>query len=59
MRRCSNCFQEKPDTEFYRKLNGLQSRCKGCNAAVVRGYSRRRRSRLIAERWARIYGRTA
>ncbi len=35
---CSNCFQVKPLAEFYKKLSGFQSRCKACNAEVVRGY---------------------
>ena len=63
MRKCSNCFQLKPDTEFYvkrwRSYVGRQSRCKTCNAEVVRGYCRRRRARLISERWARVFGRSA
>lgn len=42
MKRCSNCFQSKPLSAFYRKLSGLQSRCKTCNAEVVRAYARRK-----------------
>jgi hypothetical protein len=57
--KCSNCFQEKPETEFYLRLRrdpsaGRQHRCKTCNAEVVRGYNHRRKARLIKERWARI-----
>ena len=61
MKKCSNCFQLKPETAFYikrwRAHVGRQSRCKACNAEVARTYSRRRRARLIAERWDRIFGR--
>jgi len=50
-RRCYNCFQTKPLSEFYRKgrrppplrLADFQARCKGCNAEVVRGYNQRKR----------------
>lgn len=57
--KCTNCFQEKLETEFYLKLRrdpsaGRQSRCKACNAEVVRGYSKRKRVRTIAEGWARL-----
>jgi hypothetical protein len=52
MRRCSNCFKEKPLTEFYPKLRGYQSRCKGCNAEVVYAYSARRKG-LPPERWTK------
>lgn len=38
-KKCSNCFQVKPVSEFYRKLDGYQSRCKACNAEVVAGYN--------------------
>lgn len=37
-KKCSNCFQVKPLEAFYRKLRAHQSRCKACNAEVVRGY---------------------
>lgn len=56
MKRCSNCFQKKPLTEFYRKLASTQSRCKSCNAEVVRGYAVRRREREMAFRWAMLKG---
>jgi hypothetical protein len=50
-RNCSNCFTEKPLTEFYAKRiktrNGVrlstQSRCKACNREVVLSYQVRRR----------------
>lgn len=42
-KKCSNCFQIKPLSEFYRKLKRYQSRCKACNAEVVRGYMERKR----------------
>ena len=52
LRKCSNCFKEKPISEFYVKRwpsyrdgQGFQSRCKACNAEVVRGYHKRKRER--------------
>lgn len=43
-KKCSNCFQvKKTETEFYRKLDRFQSRCKACNAEVVRVYARKKR----------------
>jgi hypothetical protein len=61
MKKCSNCFQSKPLSEFYVKRSpgyrngvGYQSRCKTCNAEVVRGYALRKRRHLIAERWQKI-----
>lgn len=42
-RKCSNCFQWKPEYLFYRKLDGYQSRCKACNAEVVKGYRLRKK----------------
>lgn len=41
MRRCSNCFKTKDESDFYRKLDGLQSRCKACNNEVVAGYKKK------------------
>lgn len=41
MKKCSNCFQLKPLTEFYvKRPNGHQSRCKSCNAEVVAAYKK-------------------
>jgi hypothetical protein len=45
-KRSSNCFRFKPLEQFYPKLDGLQSRCKPCNAEVVAGYHLRARERL-------------
>jgi hypothetical protein len=56
-RKCSNCFRAKPVSEFYRKLASYQSRCKACNAEVVRSFAHSRRQRLIQERWDAVYGR--
>lgn len=43
MKKCSNCFKLKPTQEFYTRRSGYQqSRCKACNAEVVRGYRERR-----------------
>lgn len=53
-KKCSNCFQVKPLDQFYRKLNRHQSRCKLCNAEVVRGYMQRRKEARIAERWRKL-----
>lgn len=55
MRFCSNCFQMKALSEFYPKRpNGYQSRCKGCNAEVVRGYNHRLKARRLAEGWRSV-----
>lgn len=47
VKKCSNCFKTKPVSEFYRKLNHYQSRCKACNAEVVAGYYERRIQSLV------------
>lgn len=44
MKKCSNCFEVKSLDQFYRKLDRHQSRCKDCNAEVVRGYQNRKRA---------------
>jgi hypothetical protein len=44
-KKCSNCFKVKPVTEFYRKLNDYQSRCKACNSEVVCAYAKRLREK--------------
>lgn len=41
VKKCSNCFTVKNISYFYRKLKSYQSRCKSCNAEVVRGYRKR------------------
>lgn len=41
--KCSNCFKVKPVDEFYKKLERHQSRCKSCNAEVVRSYQSAKR----------------
>lgn len=51
MKKCSNCFQVKSATEYYRKKERLQSRCKACNAEVVAAYSKRAKQKKIQERW--------
>jgi hypothetical protein len=43
IRKCSNCFEFKPLTEFYRKRDGHQYRCKVCQPEVARSYARRAR----------------
>ncbi len=48
--KCSNCFKHKPLHEFYEKRgarSGRQSRCKACNAEVVRGYQSRKRQEML------------
>lgn len=43
MKKCSNCFKEKPLNEFYLKRpTGFQSRCKACNNEVCKGYRKRK-----------------
>ena len=47
-KKCSNCFKIKPVSAFYPKryrsgYTTTQSRCKDCNAEVVRGYMRRKK----------------
>jgi hypothetical protein len=49
-RKCGNCFQVKPVTEFYpkRPFNSkptYQSRCKACNSEVVKGWKMRKKQR--------------
>lgn len=44
-KKCSNCFEVKPVNNFYKKLQSYQSRCKECNAEVVRGYAKRLREK--------------
>lgn len=34
-KKCSNCFKVKSLTDFYRKLDKHQARCKSCNNEVV------------------------
>jgi hypothetical protein len=48
-RRCSNCFQTKPLSAFYRKLDRYQSRCKACNTEVCKGYRATLREHGIEE----------
>lgn len=61
MKSCSNCFQIKPDDQFYTRRQGgrlgRQSRCKACNAEVVRSYKRMKDDRDRQARWDAIYGR--
>lgn len=45
-KRCGNCFQTKPVTEFYKKLDGYKWNCKACNPEVVRGFYERKREKL-------------
>lgn len=45
-KKCGNCFQIKPVTEFYKKLNGYQWNCKACNAEVKYGYYDRKRTKM-------------
>lgn len=58
MRTCTNCYQMKPYSEYYKKLNGYQYRCKKCNAEVVRAYNKRSREKKMALKWANLRGET-
>lgn len=50
MKRCGNCLQFKPLSDFYRKLERWQNRCKKCNAEVTRPYTRAAvRKRVLGE----------
>lgn len=53
-KKCTNCFQLKPLTEFYRKLKRHQARCKDCNAEVCRSDRERAIRKKLAERWAKM-----
>ena len=57
VRRCQNCFRTRPLTDFYRKLNGYQYRCKDCNAEVVAGYAQRRRELQTRAGWDSAFAR--
>lgn len=51
MKKCSNCFKVLPLRMFYLKRpNGRQSRCKLCNAEVVRGYVRRKKLKELEQK---------
>lgn len=46
--KCWNCFKTKKLEEFYpnrTKKQAYQTRCKACNAEVMRGYMQRKRER--------------
>lgn len=51
MKKCSNCFQLKPLTDFYvkRAQNSYQSRCKKCNPEVCKAYAKRRFQRDFSD----------
>lgn len=40
-RKCNNCFNVKSVSEFYRRLDDYQGRCKACQAEVWAGYKAR------------------
>lgn len=56
-RKCSNCFQVKPVSEFYRKLRGHQCRCKACQPEVQRAWYRRSRAKALQKGWDLLHGR--
>lgn len=57
-KKCSNCFQVKPISEFHRKGNGYQSRCKDpCNNEVARAWRKKAQERKIKEGWDKVHGR--
>lgn len=51
MKACSHCGEVKPLDSFYpsraRSPNGRQSRCKACNAEVLRSYRAARKERAM------------
>jgi hypothetical protein len=51
LKRCNNCFKEKPVTEFYPKPsagpNAYQVRCKACNAQVCYAWVNRKKPRKL------------
>jgi hypothetical protein len=53
MKRCPNCFQEKPESEFFPRRVGakvrLQSRCRACNVEVVAGWRKRNVNALMEQ----------
>lgn len=60
MKRCANCEEEKPTTEFwryYRTSDGLQSWCKSCSQERVRKWwaDNPERKKEIDGRARRIY----
>lgn len=66
MKPCSNCFRLLPLSEFYSRRQKLsrnrvrlttQSRCKTCNAEVVRAYNKRVKAKRIQAGWDKLYGR--
>lgn len=66
MRSCSNCFVIKELSEFYPRRQKMsrgrvrltyQSRCKGCNAEVVRAYNKRLQRRKIQAGWDKLFDR--
>jgi hypothetical protein len=55
MKRCNNCFETKPLTEFYVKRGfGYQSRCKKCNAEIGYVYKNKNRPDKIERYFERI-----
>jgi hypothetical protein len=53
VKRCSNCFKWKEFSAFYKRNNqgdGLQGRCKACNAEVVQAYNSKKKNRVYRRR---------
>lgn len=49
MKVCISCQQEKSETEFSRKGEGFQSRCKKCFAAYHRHYYKKNKDKYITK----------
>ena len=55
-KKCSNCFDSKPVSEFYvKRPSGYQSRCKKCNPEVCKGYRERKKREVIDKRWTEMF----
>jgi formate dehydrogenase assembly factor FdhD len=50
MKRCGNCGQAKPVTEFHRRGRGLQTWCKKCRREYDARYHRATRRKRVAQK---------
>jgi len=46
-KKCSNCFKVKATSEFYKKKDKHQSRCKACNSEVCFVYQNKNKPEKI------------
>lgn len=60
MKRCWNCFKQKPEMDFYirnyKGVSGRQTRCKDCNSEVVRAWRKRSIERKIKQKFDSLCG---